>query len=231
MKAPNSFLHNTDKIAVVIPTYNESGRIRSVVEKTLELYKNVIIVDDHSKDGTVDEIKKYKLKIIQLPQNMGAGFATRTGCDWAFEHTNAEIVVTIDGDGQHAPEDVFPVIEKLIKDDLDIVFGFRSRKKTMPLIKKLGNYTLSKLSYLLFGVKLTDTLTGFHAFAKDAYPKIRWSSHRYAFVSELIYQVYRNNLKYGETAVQTIYNDKVGGMMIRDGIKSILLMFYWKLKK
>jgi len=223
---------NNSKVFIIIPTFNEEGRIKGVLNKVLKYYQNVIVVDDFSTDNTVNDIKSCKgVKLIELKENRGAGYATKIGCDWAFNEEKADIVVTIDGDGQHAPEDIYLVLDKIEEVQLDIVFGYRPRKKNMPFIKKVGNYTLSKLSNLLFKVKLTDTLTGFHAFTKKAYPKIKWESDRYEFVTELIYKVYKSELKYGEVAVQTIYNDKIGGMEIKDGLNSIILMFYWRFLK
>lgn len=219
-----------EKIAIVIPAHNESVRLKDVLRKTFELYDTVVLVDDYSTDDTSFVAKEMGANVINLKKNMGAGFATKVGCDFAFYNLAADIVVTIDADGQHAPDDIHKLIEKLFSEKLDVVFGFRPRKKNMPFIKRLGNYSLSKLSLFLFNVNLTDTLTGFHAFTKSAYPKLKWESHRYGFVSEYVYRIALNNLKYGEVAVQTIYNEKKGGMNVFDGIKSIGLMLKWKFK-
>ena len=219
-----------EKIVIVIPAYNEGNRIVDVLKHTTTLYDKIILVDDASTDNTAQLAEAFCSKVIALEKNSGAGFATKIGCDYAFSKLNADIVVTIDGDGQHAPEDIHLLVNLLLETKLDIVFGYRLRKKNMHIVKRIGNYFLSKLSRLLFEVNLTDTLTGFHAFTQNAYPQLRWESNRYGFVSEYVYRVSLNQLKYGEVAVQTIYNDKDTGMSILDGLQSILLMFTWRFK-
>jgi len=223
-------LNKNNKIVIVIPAYNEGTRIVEVLKLTSSLYRNIVLVDDASKDNTAQLANEFCTKVIKLSENSGAGYATKVGCDYAFEELDAEIVVTIDGDGQHAPKDIHLLINYLSENKLDIVFGYRPRKKNMPIVKRFGNLFLSKLSAILFKVFLTDTLTGFHAFTKKAYSKLRWESNRYGFVSEYVYRVGLHKLNYGEVAVQTIYNEKTTGMKISDGIKSIFLMFSWRFK-
>lgn len=216
-------------IVVVIPAFNEAKRIANVLQKAKNYYDKIIVVDDCSTDNTAEKVKENGVHLVELEQNMGAGYSTRIGCDLAFSEYKADIVVTIDADGQHDPADILSLVTTLEEEKLDIVFGYRREKQNMPIVKRIGNFALSKLSYLLFNIKLTDTLTGFHVFTKEAYPFLRWTSNRYGFVSEFVYRIQMHKLKYGEVAVQTIYNDKIGGMRKRDGIKSIFLMFKWRL--
>lgn len=224
----NSNLNNKLNIVIVIPAYNEEKRIIDVLTKTLFFFKNILVVNDFSSDKTSQKAKECDVLVLDLEKNMGAGYATKIGCDYAFNNLNADIVVTIDADGQHAPEDIQAIIDKLINEKLDVVYGFRSKKHIAPLVKKLGNYLLSNLSFLLFNVKVTDTLTGFHAFTKNSFEKLKWKSDRYEFVSEFAYRIYKNKLNYGEVEVQAIYNDKIGGMKKRDGIRSIWYMLRWR---
>ena len=216
-------------IFAVIPAYNEAGRIKKVIGKTYDFVNQVIVVNDCSTDKTLDVIKHTKACLINLEKNSGAGFATRIGCDLAIEK-GADIIITIDADGQHCPEDIPRLINELISKNCDIVFGYREKTKAMPRFKKIGNNFLIFLCKILFNVKVQDALTGFHAFTKQAYPKIRWESDRFGFILEYIYSIYKHNLNYSETKVKTIYFNKEHGMKTKDGIKAIVLLFIWKFK-
>lgn len=217
------------KVIAIIPSFNEESKIKEVIEKTKDFVDEIIVVNDCSSDNTSIIAKETGAIVIDLIKNRGAGFATREGCDFAVKN-QADIIVTIDADGQHCAEDIPDVVNKLIDDKADIVFGYRIKDKSMPLIKKFGNSFLSLLAYLLFGIKVKDALTGFHSFTAESYPKIRWEAERYGFILEYIYNVYKNKLKYSEVKVKTIYFDKKKGMSIKDGIKSIFLLILWRIK-
>jgi len=217
------------KIFIVIPAYNEGKRIEAVLKEIRKWTKNIIVVDDCSKDNTYEIAKKYA-HTIKLITNMGAGLATRVAADIAFDK-GADIVVTIDADGQHAPSDIEKIIQPFYTEDIDIVFGSRPRNKEMPLIKRIGNTGLSTIARILFNVNIKDSQSGFHAFTKEAYQKLRWTSARYGVVSEFVARTALNNLKFKEVEVQTIYNDKEVGMGKKDAIKSVMSMVKWRLKR
>lgn len=216
------------KIAAVIPAFNEEGRIKEVVDKTRGFVDEIIVVNDCSADKTSEIAKSTGAIVIDLIKNKGAGYATRIGCDKAAENL-ADLIVTLDADGQHCAEDIPDLINKIIGGKHDIVFGYRIKDKSMPLIKKLGNSILAFMSLVLFRVKLKDALTGFHIFTREAYPKIRWESERYGFILEYVYRVNKSKLNYAEVKVKTIYFDKNHGMGVKDGIKAVFLLIMWRL--
>lgn len=219
-----------EKITAVIPAYNESERIEAVINKARKFVDEIIVVDDHSKDNTFEVAEKAGATTVRLISNMGAGFATRVGCDLAVNN-GADIIVTIDADGQHDPEEIPRLVKFLRENNLDIVFGSRPRDKNMPSIKKLGNWGLSFIAKILFNSKIEDTQTGYHVFTSKAYPKIRWSSSRYGIVTEFAVNVALNKLRCKEVPVKTIYVDKNFGMGKRDAVRSTLAMVKWRIKK
>lgn len=195
-----------------------------------EYADRVLVINDSSSDRTSEEARNAGATVIDLPQNMGAGYATRVGCDHALEQ-GADIIVTIDGDGQHDPEDIPQALARLRQGDgVEVVFGVRPRNRHMPLKKRFGNAVLTGLARVLYGARVNDSQTGFHVFTAEGYRKSRWESHRYDFVSEIVFQVARNRVKYAEVPIKTIYNGKTSGMGIMDGIRSILMMFRWRLR-
>jgi len=216
------------KITAVIPAFNEAGRIKDVVDKTRYFVDEIIVVNDCSADNTSEIAKSTGVIVIDLPQNRGAGYATRTGCDKAVENM-ADLIVTLDADGQHCAEDIPDLVDKIIEGKHDIIFGYRIKDKSMPAIKKIGNSILAFMSLMLFRVKLKDALTGFHVFTREAYPKIRWDAERYGFILEYVYKVNKGKLNYAEVKVKTIYCNKNHGMSIKDGVKAVFLLFMWRL--
>lgn len=215
---------------VVIPAFNEQDRIAGVILSVSKYADHVLVINDSSTDRTAEEARNSGAIVIDLAQNMGAGYATRVGCDHALEQ-GADIIVTIDGDGQHDPKDIPRAIDRLLQGDgVEVVFGVRPRNSHMPLKKRFGNALLTGLARVLFGARVNDSQTGFHVFTAEGYRKSRWESHRYDFVSEIVFQVARNRAKYAEVPIRTIYNGKTSGMGLMDGIRSILMMFRWKLR-
>lgn len=215
------------KVVAVIPAYNEEKTIARVVAGALDYIDEVIVVDDHSKDQTYREAKGAGAVVVRLIVNMGAGFATRVGCDIAVQR-DADIIVTLDADGQHDPADIPKLVSAMKDEKLHIVFGSRPRNESMPFVKRVGNFGLSTFATMLFGIKIRDSQTGFHAFTKEAYPRLRWESSRYAVVSEFVVRTAKSHLNYKEVEVKTIYTGKTGGMRKRDAIKSVAKMAWWR---
>ena len=220
------------KIYAVIPAYNEEKTVAEVVEKTkdLEIVDEVIVVDDCSTDNTFREAKKAGARTVRLITNMGAGFSTRIGCDIAV-NDGADIIVTLDADGQHDPAEITRLVQVLEDKGLDIVFGSRPPNNEMPLIKRFGNTGLYWIAYLLYKMRIKDTQTGYHVFTKNAYEKIRWESNRYGVVSEIPVRVAKNKLKHEEVIIKTIYTDKVRGISVLDGLKSGWMMLLWRFQR
>jgi glycosyltransferase involved in cell wall biosynthesis len=218
------------KIIAVIPAYNEETRVSQVINRARYFVDEIIVVDDGSADNTAVVSRSKGATLIRLNHNRGVGFATRTGCNYAVDK-GAEIIVTLDADGQHNSADIPKLLKPLLAQEADITFGIRSRDKEMPFDKRVGNVLFFWLAKVLFKSDLKDILTGFHAFKSSCYHVLRWDSAGYGVVSEIAYRAIKNNLRYKQVGVETIYNGKKKGMRKIDGIKSLLLMFKWKLKK
>ncbi len=215
---------------IVIPAYNEAQRIKAVLEKTMVFSDNIIVVNDGSKDATSDVARKNGVLVLDHTINLGKGAALRTGCDYALQE-KAKMIVVMDADGQHEPEDTPRLIRTLQEQHLDIVFSYRKLNKTMPLILKFGNNVMSLLINWLYRVSLKDSQCGFRCFTSEAYKKIRWRASDYSMESEMIARVGKNNLKYGEIPIRTIYLDKYKGTTVIDGIKVVLYSLWWRVSK
>ncbi len=213
------------KIFAVIPAYNEEKQISRVVKKTKKYVNNVVVVDDGSKDKTKDTAKKSKAIVLQHLVNLGKGAALKTGCDYAVKN-KADIIIVIDADAQHNPDDIPKFLENLKNDD--IILTYRRLNKNMPFILKFGNLFINKTINFLYGIKIKDSQCGYRAFTAKAYKKLRWKASDYSMESEMIAKIGKYKLSYKEIPIETIYSDKYKGTTILDGIKIIFNLLLWK---
>lgn len=132
-------LLTADRIAVVIPAFNEALRIREVTEAALRHCPNVIVVDDGSDDGTVDAVANLPITLLRHAARMGKGAGLRDGFGEALRQGHAA-VVTMDGDGQHRAEDIPRLLAAANRRPGWIVIGARLRKRAnQPLHRRLAN--------------------------------------------------------------------------------------------
>ncbi len=216
-----------DKTFIVIPGYNEEKSIQNVILRAKKQgFDKVIVVDDGSNDNTARESEEAGGTVLRHAVNLGKGAAAKTGCDYALKK-GAKTIILMDADGQHKPEDI-PRILKALKGK-DIVFGYRKFDKKMPFVMRFGNWFINTITMVLSGVKLKDTQCGFRAMTSNAYKKIRWEADDYSMESEMIDKAGKNNLKYSEVPIDTIYKDKFKGTTIFDGIKIVINIIRFRL--
>lgn len=221
-------MNSKDDIWIIIPAYNEAKRIGPVIDKIKAYSKNIIVVDDGSSDNTSSISKQHKAIVLDHIINLGKGSAAKTGCDYAI-NKGANILILIDADGQHDPQEI-PRFIKALKSS-DIVFGFRKFNKNMPAIYKIGNNLINLATYLLYNIRLKDTQSGYRAFTKKAYQKLRWKSSDYSMESEMIANLGKSRLRYRQIPIDTIYSEKYKGTTILDGIKIVFNMILWRFKR
>lgn len=216
-----------NNVYVIIPAYNEGKRILNVIKDTKKYVRNIVVVDDGSKDNTYNVANKTGVDVLKHIINLGKGGALKTGCDYAVKK-GAKILIVMDADGQHNPSEIPHFIRNL--DKTDIIFGYR-QLKNIPSVLKFGNWFINKSTKLLYGLNLRDTQGGYRAFKSKIYKKIRWEANDYSMESEMIANVGKHHLSYKEIPIKTIYQDKYKGTTILDGIKIVFNMLLWKLKK
>ncbi len=218
-----------DETWVIIPAYNEGKRIEKVIQCALKQSKNVIVVDDGSRDRTGELAVRCGAKVIRHAVNLGKGGALKTGCDFAIEK-KAKVIVVLDADGQHDPADIPRFIEQIRKGN-KIVFGYREGLDNMPGILRLGNLFINIVTSILYGIRLRDTQSGYRAFTADAYKKIRWEASDYSMESEMIANLGKRKMKYTEIPIPTIYHDSYKGTTVMDGVKIVFNMIMWRLTR
>ncbi len=160
------------KIIVILPAYNEEGKIGSVVSKIKNSSKinfplSVLVVNDGSTDKTASEAKEKGATVISKKQNQGVGAAIRTGISYAVEN-RYDIVVIIAGDDQDDPDEIPDILEPIICQDYDFVQGsrrlFKKQTINIPLFRRITTKIYSIIFSILVKRKITDGTNGFRAF-------------------------------------------------------------------
>lgn len=197
------------KIFVVMPAYNERGRIGAVVRRLLPRVERVIVVDDGSADGTADEARAAGADVVSHVLNRGQGAALKTGTVLAVAE-GADVVVHFDADGQHDPETIPTLTTPIAVGRADFVSGSRFLGVTshgMPLSRKMLLAAARQFSSLVLGIPrtVTDPQSGLRAMTAEAACAIDFTQDRMAHCSEILRIVSRSELRSVEVPVRVIY--------------------------
>jgi len=196
------------KTYIILPAYSEGKIIKEVISSIKkEGFNNIIVVDDGSSDNTYQEAKSTGVITISHPINRGKGAATQTGID-AAKLLNADIIVTMDSDGQHDPKDIKKLVKPILDNKADVVIGSRMLNgKDMPQSRIMMNKIANIVTYIFFGIMVSDSQSGLRAYSKKAYNSVYTYMDRYEFESEMLGQIKDANLKIKEVPIKVIYTD------------------------
>ena len=202
-------MSDSNDIFVVVPAYNEEKTVSQIIEGIVEDGYNVVLVNDGSKDDTlnlaIESKRKYPNKIFIVSHiiNRGLGAALKTGMTVAI-NKGAKYILTFDADGQHDIDDIAKVIKPLQEGKADACIGARPLKD-MPISKSFANFVMNFLTLIFYGKKVKDSQSGLRAFTSDAAGQIDIVSSGYAVSSEFIKEISDNNLRLEEVEITTIY--------------------------
>ena len=195
-------------VSIIIPCFNEKDYIEIVIEKILKLQniaKEIIIVDDHSTDGT-REILEQKLKnkvskIIFSPKNQGKGSAIKLG----IEHATGDIILIQDADLEYDPNDYHQLLAPFIDNDADAVYGSRftdnKKRRVIYFLNTIANKILTFLTNCFLNLNFTDVETGYKLFKRELVQDINIKEKGFGFEIELTMKLARKNIKFYEVGV------------------------------
>jgi len=197
------------KIIAAIPAYNEERFIGSVVLRTKKYVDEVIVVDDGSTDATSEIARAAGAKVIRHNSNFGKGTAINTAFKEA-RRAKVDVLVLLDGDGQHNPSEIPVLLSPIFKNHTDIVVGsrFLNSKNSIPKYRVLGQKILTWVTNLGAKTKLTDSQSGFRAFSKKAIEAMNFQEKGLSVESEMQIIASKNNLKLKEVPINVIYAEK-----------------------
>lgn len=209
-------------ISVVVPVYNEAKTIREILEKvnSIDIDKEIIVVDDGSSDGTdkmLRDIKYDNLKVIHHTTNRGKGAAFLTG----LSHTAGEFVIIQDADLEYEPQDYPRLLDAIIKNNAGLVLGARFTKGYRGLtMHKIGNRFLTGMVNILFNARLTDACTCYKLLRKSTADMLGLKAESFVIDMEIVTKVLRAKLKIMEVPVSYHPRTYSDGKKIRwkDGI-------------
>ncbi len=205
----------------IVPAYNESKRIVSVIESLVPHVDHIIVVDDASTDDTRMRAETAGATVLSHPVNLGQGAALETGHTYA-RTLNVDAVLHFDGDGQFNAEDIDEARKLIESGEVDIVLGSRFLGTTsqIPWVKKYVLRPLARLVNRFFsGINLTDAHNGFRVLGPQALEKIRITQNRMAHATEIIEQIHTHGLRYKEIPITVTYHEY--GQKMRGGFTII----------
>lgn len=157
------------KVLIIIPAYNEELNIVAIVDKVKKICPNydLIIVNDGSSDNTAAICKEHEYPLITLPINLGLAGAFQTGMRYAFEK-DYDAAIQIDGDGQHDPAYISPMIDKMVNDHADVIIGSRYITERKPhTMRTFGSSLISSAILFTTHQYLGDPTSGMRLFNRD----------------------------------------------------------------
>ena len=196
------------RVLVCIPAFNEAKNIVEVINKSKKYADAVIVYDDGSTDDTFELARRAGATVIKSPKNTGYGTAIRALFQAAREQ-NADIMVTLDSDGQHNPDHIPRLIEPIRTQNFDIVIGSRflskDDKEKVPRYRSLGIKTITKLTQSASYSGLTDSQSGFRSYNKNALTKINLFEEGMAVSTEILLRAREKNLLATEVPITINY--------------------------
>ena len=203
------------KVIVVLPAYNAAKTLEKTVRDIPSgIADEIILVDDQSRDQTVDIAKKLGLFVAVHPKNLGYGGNQKTCYTEALAH-GAEVVVMLHPDYQYDPKVVPELVKPILEERADAVFGSRMMKGGaleggMPLWKHNANILLTALENVVLSTYLTEYHSGFRAYSRRALERIAFkkNSDGFVFDTEIIVQLHLHGFKIEEIPIKTRYFDE-----------------------
>jgi glycosyltransferase involved in cell wall biosynthesis len=193
------------RACVIIPTYNESKAIAALINQIHKLELKAIIIDDGSKDDTVKIALDAGAEVLRNQSNAGKGASLIKGYAFALSQ-GFDAVISIDGDGQHATDDIGGFIREAESSNCGIVVGNRmATTKGMPLLRIITNRLMSWMISAVAGQLIPDTQCGFRLVKKEVLQKVNLCTSKYETESEILIKAARLGFKIESVPIETIY--------------------------
>ena len=220
---------NKPKIIAAIPCFNEERCIGSVVLKTKKFVSSVIVIDDGSSDATAEVAEAAGASVHQHDRNRGYGAAIRSALEKG-KQLGADVLVIVDGDGQHDPKDIPKLVKPLIDGEADVAIGsrFLGESKRPPFYRRLGLRVLTAITNLGSGQRISDSQSGFRAYSSKALNALNLTEDGMSVSSEMQFAISKAGLKMAEVPIDVSYFDKAKRNPLGHGISvlsRVLVLF------
>jgi glycosyltransferase involved in cell wall biosynthesis len=197
------------RTALVIPVYNEAATIRRVVERAIPLVDQVIVVDDASTDGGSELLSDLNVTLLRHSRNMGKGSALLDGFNRALQE-GAEAVITLDGDNQHAPEEIPKLLQAAGKHPHSIIIAARLKgRENAPRLRLFANKFADFWVSWAAGYPVLDSQSGYRLYPAQLLTSINdtlSASKGFVFESEILIEAAHHNFYSISVPVESIYH-------------------------
>ena len=193
-------------LSIVIPVYNEELTIGDIIDrvkaaaKQTGLQTEIIVVDDHSYDRSLGIAEKKGVRLYSLKQHLGKGYALRAG----FAKASGDVIVTIDSDGSHMPEELSEVLRPILRDQADLVIGSRYKNHKQVSARRLNAFGVRMFNYLIqlfTGVAITDSQSGYRAMTRGVLRSQKLYSGEYEIESEMLVKTAKKKFRIAEVPI------------------------------
>ena len=226
------------KLSIIVPVYNEQKTVRELLGKLqgLKLEKEIIIVDDGSGDGTAEILESVRdplVRVFRHSRNQGKGAAIRTG----LQYVSGDWVIIQDADLEQDPEDIYRLMEPLMKEGAQVVYGsrFLGQKPRMKRRAYFANRLISALASSLYGQRVTDVETGYKVFKTDVIKSLVWEGNGFEFEAEITARILKKGIKILEIPVKTDwyhgYLNNSKKITWKDAVKAIMALLRQRFKE
>jgi glycosyltransferase involved in cell wall biosynthesis len=227
------------QLSIVIPAYNEQSTLEEIVQRVerVPVDKEIIVVDDASSDGTREVaealVKAGRIRYFRHEQNQGKGAALRTG----FAQARGDMVVVQDADLEYDPSEIPRLMEPILSDKADVVFGSRfsggESHRVLYFWHSLGNQVLTLASNMMTDLNLTDMETCYKVFKREVLQKITIEENRFGFEPEITAKVARAGWRIYEIGISYSGRTYAEGKKIgwKDGVRALWCIAKYNLKR
>ncbi|HMA37744.1 MAG TPA: glycosyltransferase family 2 protein [Chloroflexia bacterium] len=208
------------RIAIAIPAYNEERFIGSVVIQALCYTPEVVVIDDGSADGTTFIAEQAGARVLRHGVNKGKSEAVNTALAWAREQA-IDILVFIDGDGQHEAGEIETLLVPIRAGLADMVIGsrFLSVHSSIPRYRQVGQHLFTTITNLASNQPVSDSQSGFRAFSRQAIAVLRFTGTGLSVESEMQFQAKEHQLVIAEVPISVIYAEKAKRNPVGHGLQ------------
>ena len=193
-------------LSIIIPVYNEELTIGDIIDRVKAVAKReglkteIIVVDDHSYDKSLWVAEKRGVKLYSLKQHLGKGYALRAG----FAKAKGDVIVTIDSDGSHMPEELPEVLAPILRGQADLVIGSRYLNHKHVAARRLNAFGVRVFNFLIemaTGVAITDSQSGYRAMTREVLISQKLYSGEYEIESEMLVKTARKKFRVAEVPI------------------------------
>ncbi len=206
-QSPHSSQQSSPKVIAAIPAYNVEQFIGKIVSQAKKYVDEVIVIDDGSTDNTAQVAEMAGAQVVRHQVNQGAGGATKSGFEMA-KNKDTDILVTIDGDGQHDPEEIPQLLAPMLSGKVDLVIGsrFLDKHSNIPRYRRFGIGIITSLYNFGAKIKVSDAQSCFRAYSRKAIDTLNITERGFGFSVQLLIQARRQGLVITEVPISCVYH-------------------------